>query len=244
MAKDSSRERLARREAILSTSIEYLAEVGPSQFESKEVANRCGITQSQINYYFGGRDGLLMDAMTTLHVRHSDEIIERVEGQADPYEGMLVYVDTVIDFVTTYGATSSATSIPELFARSEGIETWRREANAAQVLDSSERVSTVLVSACYSIWRGRPYRRMNRAKIGVVALTNPRVTNSVVLIGMSCGGLARVWTQHLARPTFGFDPRKLLRRSARMVLDDLRRSPQVETDETDYYDDDSGEITS
>lgn len=224
------------RERLVRLSMEYLREVGPVAFETKELANRGHFTQSQVNYHFGSRDGLLVEVMTRILIDHIEDCIARVEAETDPVKGLMGFVDAVIDFTVEYGPTAALVSSPDLFTSAAQLEPWRREGAASAVLDASERSSTVLFSACYAIQRGRKYKRVNRAIMGAVAVTNPRVTNAIVLIGFACGGFARVWTQHLARPIFGFDPRKLLRKSILQVANDLSRSTGADVDETDYFD--------
>ena len=209
--------------------------MGPVAFETKELANRGQFTQSQVNYHFGSRDGLLVEAMTSILVDHINDSIARVEAETDPIKGLLAFVDSVIFFAVEFGPTALLVSSPDFFTSPSNLEPWRREAAASTVMDASERSSTVLFSACYAIQRGRDYKPVNRAMMGAIAVTNPRVTNSVVIIGMACGGFARVWTQHLAKPIFGFDPRRLLRKSVLQIAKDLRGSLEVGFDEADYF---------
>ena len=224
------------RERIIALALEYLREVGPVAFETKELANRGGFTQSQVNYHFGSRDGLLVEVMTRLLVDHIEENTAKVEAHDDPMDGLMAWVDTVIEFVIDWGPTATLVSSPDLFSSPTNVEPWRKQGAASEVLDASERSSTVLFSALYAIQRGRKYKRVNRAKMAAIAVTNQRVTNAVVIIGMATGGFGRVWSQHLERPIFGFDPRKLLRRSVEQVANDLKKNPAPEVNETEYFD--------
>ena len=54
------------REQILALAQEYLLESGPAGFEVKELARRGWFHQSQINYYFGSKQGLLAEAANAM----------------------------------------------------------------------------------------------------------------------------------------------------------------------------------
>lgn len=206
---------------ILDAAVVLLKELGPTTFETREVANRAGVNQSQVNYHFGSRDGLLAEASWVIFEEHNTRMMVAIEAQDDPRLGMEAYVDHVIDFTTSYPGVGVLVGFPQLFAPS--LEQWRREAAALHNLDASEKMATVLISCTYAIHTGKKYKRLNRAKIALVSLRYPRVVDAVVLIGMSMGGFAQVWGQHNERPMFGFDPRKSLRRAVKTELDYLAR---------------------
>lgn len=50
------------RQKLIALTIEEVIKTGPSDFETKVVCDRIDVNYSMINYYFGGRDGLLAEA--------------------------------------------------------------------------------------------------------------------------------------------------------------------------------------
>lgn len=219
---------------ILNAAISLLKEVGPTSFETKEVANRAGVNQSQVNYHFGSRDGLLAEASWVIFEQHNTRMMVAIEAQEDPRRGIEAYVEHVIDFTTSYPGVGVLVGFPQLFAPT--LESWRRDSAALHNLDASEKMATVLISCTYAIHTGKKYKRLNRAKIALVSVRYPRVVDAVVLIGMAMGGFAQVWGQHNERPMFGFDPRRSLRRAVNTELNYLAKgSSTQESEDTDLF---------
>jgi len=220
------------RDQILELSMQYLLESGPAAFEAKELARRGWFQPSQVNYYFGSKRDLIAVAANTLFLRHIDNVIEKVEAHSDPREGLQAWCDAIIAFNTANGATAALVAFPRLFLPETESSPERYIDDS--VLDSSERVGAVLLSVMYAIARGRPYRRLNRARVAAVAITMPRVTTSVVMVGLSAAGLAQVWEQHLQKPIFGFDPRKAFLRGVRQIAGDLTNEPAPALADDDF----------
>ena len=220
------------REQILTLAKEYLLESGPVAFEAKELARRGWFQPSQVNYYFGSKQRLIAEAADALFLEHIDNVIVRVESHSDPHEGLEAWCGAVVAFNTANGATAALVAFPRLFLAGSDPSAGQHASNS--VLDSSERVGTVLLSVMYAIARGKPYRRLNRARVAIVAVTMPRVTNSVFMVGMAAAGLAQVWEQHLQKPIFGFDPRKAFLRGVRQVASDLANEPAPPLTDEDF----------
>lgn len=217
---------------ILALAQEYLMEAGPAAFEAKELARRGWFQPSQVNYYFGSKQNLIAAAADALFVTHIDNVIAQVEAEADPRKGLEAWCDAIIAFNTANGATAALVAFPRLFL--PDAEDMPERLIHTTVLDSSERVGTVLLSVMYALAKGRSYRRLNRARVAAVALTMPRVTNSVVMVGMAAAGLAQVSEQHLQRPIFGFDPSKAFLKGVRQIASDLSRDPLPDLPEDDF----------
>lgn len=208
-------------------------EVGPANFEAQTLASRGLTNQSQINYYFGSRAGLIVEAAEALLTDHIDAVIAAVESHNDPRDCLTAWCDQVIAFNTSNGATAALVAFPDLYFPSPGDA--RQHYVSRNVLDASERVGAVLMSVMYALARGKKYRRLNRARVAVAALAMPRVTNSVVMIGMAAAGLSQVWEQHQKEPIFGFDPRKAFRRGVDQIAADLSRSPLPVEDDSEFF---------
>jgi len=209
------------REQILQVAVEYLMESGPAGFEAKDLAQRGWFNASQVNYYFGNKNALIAEAADALFTEHVNSIIAAVEAQSDPHRGLQVWCDKVVEFNTANGATAALVAYPDLFLKFPDSDS--SAPSNAQVLDLTERVGTVLFSVVYAIARGKPYHRLNRGKVAFVALAMPRVTNSVVMIGMGAAGLAQVWEQHKREPIFGFDPRRAFLKGVNQIVKDLAK---------------------
>ncbi len=221
------------RDQILQVAKTYLLESGPAGFEAKELAQRGWFNASQVNYYFGNRDSLIAAAADSIFTDHVNSIITAVEQHSDPLTCFRVWCEYVVEFNTSNGATAALVAYPDLFLQFPS-EPAVAPGNS-QVLDLTERVGTVLMSVLYAIARDKPYRRLNRSKVAFVALAMPRVTNSVVMIGMAAAGLAQVWEQHKREPIFGFDPRKAFLKGANQIIKDLTKSQIPDLDDPEIF---------
>lgn len=221
------------REQILTLAQQYLLDAGPAAFEAKELARRGWFHQSQINYYFGSKQGLIAEAANAMFAAHIDSVIGAVEAHRDARAALDAWCQSVVAFNTANGATAALIAYPDLFLPTDSVPDHLRIGD--DVLDATERVGTVLLSILYAIARGREYRRLNRAKVAMVAIAMPRVTNAVVMIGMGAAGLAQVWEQHRQKPIFGFDPRKAYLRGVHQIANDLAKTPGAAMDDEDIF---------
>lgn len=211
------------RALILQAAADTLLHEHPSGFETREVANRAGTTQSEIHYFFGSRDGLLIAAAEKINRDHVEQTLEKMDSLEDPRQKIDAYVEEVITFHTKHLGAGVVAAYPQLFAHS--AEAWRQEATAVEKLNISERQGTVTASCLYAIRMDKPYRLLNRGRMALVYVRYPEVIHSGLLIGMSLAGFARVWAQHQQRPIFGFDPEKALRRAVRQEVEALAKTP-------------------
>ncbi len=62
------------RERIVYLTIEELCQAGPGDFNAKDVCDRLGVKYPMINYYFGGRDGLIAEAVAMAYERSVDDL--------------------------------------------------------------------------------------------------------------------------------------------------------------------------
>lgn len=221
------------REAILVAAEEYLVEVGPVAFEVKELAQRADFNASLVNYHFGGKDGLVLEVANSVFKRNASALIERVERHSDPMEALAEFAQVMIDHTISYGAMAPLIGFQDAFATR--VDPLQRKMMSEETLDAAERIGTTLFSVIYAISKRRSYRRLNRFRIAAVAATSPTVMDTVSLVGFSVGGFPQVWAQYQAKPIFGFDPAKRLKRAILRLGSDLAKQPVPESDDTGFY---------
>ena len=62
--------------ALIDAACDLLAEVGPRATSSRDIATRAGVNHGQVHHYFGGKRGLLEEAMRQMAHRHYQAIKE------------------------------------------------------------------------------------------------------------------------------------------------------------------------
>lgn len=79
-----ARNRVDAQERLISAAADLLGEVGPQAMTIRAVADRAGVNHGLIHHYFGGKAGLLKEAMTRLVQEHAVFAMERSHGNPVP----------------------------------------------------------------------------------------------------------------------------------------------------------------
>ncbi len=82
------------RERIVYLTIEELCQAGPGDFNAKDVCDRLGVKYPMINYYFGGRDGLIAEAVALEYKRTVNGLTSAINGAPrDPEKRIRAWID-------------------------------------------------------------------------------------------------------------------------------------------------------
>jgi AcrR family transcriptional regulator len=101
------------RDAILEAMIERLAEHGPAGVHPQAICDALGVSKALVNYHFGGRDGLLGEAMAVGYERYVDELWRAAEGAGpDPTARLLAWVNRQIDWTAENVGLAAALNFP------------------------------------------------------------------------------------------------------------------------------------
>jgi AcrR family transcriptional regulator len=88
------------REALLVAAHEVMAEKGYPRVTLREVAERAGVQPALVNYYFGGKDGLLRSVIASVAGQMRFRIEQTVTGQGTPEERIRQLVDGIVQAMT------------------------------------------------------------------------------------------------------------------------------------------------
>jgi AcrR family transcriptional regulator len=92
----------ARRQQIVKTAIETIAQQGISQASLAEIARKAGCSKGVISYHFNGKDELIEEILSSLMREPAGFIKERV-SQSDTALGKLrAYVEANFDFMEAH----------------------------------------------------------------------------------------------------------------------------------------------
>ncbi|MCP3989396.1 MAG: TetR/AcrR family transcriptional regulator [Actinomycetia bacterium] len=76
MTDEPTRGRLAVEAALIEAACDLLAELGPRATSVRDIATQAGVNHGQVHHYFGGKRGLLKEAMRQMAHRHYEAIRE------------------------------------------------------------------------------------------------------------------------------------------------------------------------
>jgi AcrR family transcriptional regulator len=84
VSDEPTKGREAVEAALIEATCDLLAEVGPRATSVRDIAARAGVNHGQVHHYFGGKQGLLKEAMRQMAHRHFEAIKELSGGRAIP----------------------------------------------------------------------------------------------------------------------------------------------------------------
>ncbi|MEN9645396.1 MAG: hypothetical protein RL238_2065, partial [Actinomycetota bacterium] len=88
--------------ALVTTAIEHLAKFGPVGVQPQEICAELGISKALVNYHFGGRDGLIAEAVTVAYERHSARAVE-LANRIDDGVSPAATLEALIEFQVQWG---------------------------------------------------------------------------------------------------------------------------------------------
>lgn len=101
------------RAAILERAIELAHEVGPAAVHPNEICLELGLSKSLVNFHFGGRDGLIAEAIVASYRLYVSEIMEAAEAAgSDPVDRLMAWVDAQVAWTIAHPGLAAALNFP------------------------------------------------------------------------------------------------------------------------------------
>lgn len=93
--------------------LEELTVKGPANIYPNEISLGLGLSKSLVNFHFGGRDGLIAEALVVGYERHVDTVWAVVEAVGDdPVTRLLAWIDAQFEWAVDNPGMVSAMSSP------------------------------------------------------------------------------------------------------------------------------------
>ena len=101
------------RNAILQRAIELAHEVGPVAVHPNEICAELGLSKSLVNFHFGGRDGLISEAIVESYRMYVAEITTVSEAAGDdPIARLMAWVDAQVAWTIAHPGLAAALNFP------------------------------------------------------------------------------------------------------------------------------------
>lgn len=98
---------------MVEATLAKLVVVGPVRVHPKDICEELGVSKALVNYHFGGRDGLLAEAIVLGYQRYVDTLWEAAESAGpDPVERLLAWVDRQIVWTCENAGLAVALNFP------------------------------------------------------------------------------------------------------------------------------------
>lgn len=102
----------ARRQLIDAT-IRHLSAQGPASVRPQDICEELGLSKPLVNYHFGSRDGLILEAMATAYEAYVDELMAAADASGnDPVGRLLAWIDRQVDWTADNPGLAAALDFP------------------------------------------------------------------------------------------------------------------------------------
>lgn len=104
----------AGRAALLEATIDAMRTAGPAKIHPNEICRELGLSKSLVNFHFGGRDGLLAEALTIAYERYVDDLSVAAEAAgASAVDRLLAWTDRQIAWTIENPGIACGLDFPE-----------------------------------------------------------------------------------------------------------------------------------
>lgn len=86
-----------RRQAVLAAAVQVLSERGYHQTRFKDVAELCGVAVSTLQFYFGSRDDMLIEALRTATQQEVAQLEKLASDAKTPWDQLVRMIDRGIE---------------------------------------------------------------------------------------------------------------------------------------------------
>lgn len=101
------------RDALVEAAIRSIAVEGAARTHPKDLATSLGLSKSLVNFHFGGRDGLIAEAIATSYERYVDLVWAAAESAgSDPVARLFAWIDEQIDWTAANPGLAAALNFP------------------------------------------------------------------------------------------------------------------------------------
>lgn len=109
--------RFEKREALLEAAVDSLAELGPARVQPSDLCERLGLSKALVNYHFGGRDGLIAEAMALGYERYVETLWTAAQNAgSDPIERLMAWFSEQIVWTVANAGLAVALNFPHVAA--------------------------------------------------------------------------------------------------------------------------------
>lgn len=98
---------------ILERTIDHLSEKGPVGVQLNVICEELGISKALVNYHFGGRDGLIGQAMVVAYERYVELLWRAAENAGEnPLERLMAWIDRQVEWTKDNAGLAAALNFP------------------------------------------------------------------------------------------------------------------------------------
>jgi len=106
------------REALVEAALVQLRTNGPGGLRPHEICRSLHLSKALVNYHFGGRDGLLAEAMAVGYERYVDTLWAAAESAGpEPLDRLMAWMNAQVDWTVANAGLAAALNFSTFYAR-------------------------------------------------------------------------------------------------------------------------------
>ena len=105
--------RLEKRSALIDATLEEIRLHGPINVHPSEICEALGLSKALVNYHFGGRDGLVAEAMERGYALYVDGLMSAADAAGgDPVERLFAWFEAQVRWTIANPGLAAALNFP------------------------------------------------------------------------------------------------------------------------------------
>ncbi len=159
---------MSSRDALVAATVDHLAKYGPVGTQPQDVCAELGISKALVNYHFGGREGLIAEALTVAYEARSKEMAE-VAQSVQLGAPATAALESIIESHVRWGGEqpglAAATAYPELAVGRSAITQPQLDRLRAAGEQNFASMQSVVLAARLELTGGRPFEGEHAARV-------------------------------------------------------------------------------
>jgi len=109
----STLRRNEARSALIEAALVQLAAVGPTRVHPNELCRDLGLSKALVNYHFGNREGLILEAMALGYERYVDTLMAAADAAGpEALDRLYAWMDAQVDWTVAHPGLAAALNFP------------------------------------------------------------------------------------------------------------------------------------
>jgi len=105
--------RLEKRSALIDATLARIRTEGPINVHPSDVCEELGLSKALVNYHFGGRDGLVAEALEQGYAQYVDDLVVAADAAGpDPVDRLLAWFEAQVRWTIANPGLAAALNFP------------------------------------------------------------------------------------------------------------------------------------
>lgn len=112
-----SKPRMDVRSALLEGALAQIALFGAASLEEKKLCRQLGVSPGELTEHFGGREGLISEAMAMGYDRYVEELWEAAQAAGpNPLDRLMAWIERQVSWTSENAGLAAALNFPDYAA--------------------------------------------------------------------------------------------------------------------------------